>query len=240
MIELVPAIDMIEGKCVRLTQGDYATQKIYNEDPLEVAKQFEDNGLRYLHVVDLDGAKAGHIVNYRTLERIASHTSLSIDFGGGLKQDDDLRIAFESGAQKVTGGSIAIKDSDRFAHWISAFGSDRIILGADVKDKKIAISGWKETTDQALLPFLKAYQAQGITQAICTDIACDGMLQGPSIALYQEVLSELPDLKLIASGGVGSLADIERLAEAGVPAVIFGKAIYEGRIQLKELLPFLQ
>ena len=240
MIELVPAIDMIEGKCVRLTQGDYATQKIYNEDPLEVAKQFEDNGLRYLHVVDLDGAKAGHIVNYRTLERIASHTSLSIDFGGGLKQDDDLRIAFESGAQKVTGGSIANKDPDRFAHWISAFGSDRIILGADVKDKKIAISGWKETTDQALLPFLKAYQAQGITQAICTDIACDGMLQGPSIALYQEVLSELPDLKLIASGGVGSLADIERLAEAGVPAVIFGKAIYEGRIQLKELLPFLQ
>lgn len=240
MIELVPAIDMIEGKCVRLTQGDYATQKIYNEDPLEVAKQFEDNGLRYLHVVDLDGAKAGHIVNYRTLERIASHTSLSIDFGGGLKQDDDLRIAFESGAQKVTGGSIAIKDPDRFAHWISAFGSDRIILGADVKDKKIAISGWKETTDQALLPFLKAYQAQGITQAICTDIACDGMLQGPSIALYQEILGELPDLKLIASGGVGSLADIERLAEAGVPAVIFGKAIYEGRIQLKELLPFLQ
>ena len=239
-MELFPAIDLRDGKAVRLVQGDYNQMTVFSDRPEEVALGFKEQGAKNLHVVDLDGAKAGHIVNYRTLERIASHTSLSIDFGGGLKQDDDLRIAFESGAQKVTGGSIAIKDPDRFAHWISAFGSDRIILGADVKDKKIAISGWKETTDQALLPFLKAYQAQGITQAICTDIACDGMLQGPSIALYQEVLSELPDLKLIASGGVGSLADIERLAEAGVPAVIFGKAIYEGRIQLKELLPFLQ
>ena len=235
MIELVPAIDMIEGKCVRLTQGDYATQKIYNEDPLEVAKQFEDNGLRYLHVVDLDGAKAGHIVNYRTLERIASHTSLSIDFGGGLKQDDDLRIAFESGAQKVTGGSIAIKDPDRFAHWISAFGSDRIILGADVKDKKIAISGWEETTDQALLPFLKAYQAQGITQAICTDIACDGMLQGPDTDLYVRLQQKYPMVDITVSGGISGMNDIEQLRQLGLRKVIVGKAIYEGRITLDQL-----
>ena len=239
MIELVPAIDLIEGKCVRLTQGDYNTQKIYNEDPLEVAKQFEGNGIRRLHVVDLDGAREGHIVNYRILERLATRTSLIIDFGGGLKTEGDLEIAFESGAQKVTGGSIAVKQPEIFTTWITKFGSERIILGADAKEKKIAISGWKETTDQALIPFIESYYNKGITQVICTDIARDGMLQGPSIDLYLEILDAVPNLTLIASGGVSSVADIERLQEAGIPAVIFGKAIYEGRIKLKDLLPFL-
>lgn len=239
MIELVPAIDLIEGKCVRLTQGDYNTQKIYNEDPLEVAKQFEGNGIRRLHVVDLDGAREGHIVNYRILERLATRTSLIIDFGGGLKAEDDLEIAFESGAQKVTGGSIAVKQPETFTSWITKFGSERIILGADAKEKKIAISGWKEKTDMELIPFIESYYNKGITQVICTDIACDGMLQGPSVDLYQEILDAVPNLTLIASGGVSSVADIERLDEAGIPAVIFGKAIYEGRIKLKDLLPFL-
>ena len=239
MIELVPAIDLIEGKCVRLTQGDYDTQKIYNEDPLEVAKQFADNGIRRLHLVDLDGARMGHIVNYRVLERLATRTSLIIDFGGGLKEEGDLEIAFESGAQKVTGGSVAVKDPDRFTAWIQKFGSERILLGADAKEKKIAINGWKETTDLELIPFIQSYYHKGITQVICTDIACDGMLQGPSIALYEEILDALPNLTLIASGGVSSVADIERLQAAGIPAVIFGKAIYEGRIKLKDLLPFM-
>ena len=239
MIELVPAIDLIEGKCVRLTQGDYDTQKIYNEDPLEVAKQFADNGIRRLHLVDLDGARMGHIVNYRVLERLATRTSLIIDFGGGLKEEGDLEIAFESGAQQVTGGSVAVKDPDRFTAWIQKFGSERILLGADAKEKKIAINGWKETTDLELIPFIQSYYHKGITQVICTDIACDGMLQGPSIALYEEILDALPNLTLIASGGVSSVADIERLQEAGIPAVIFGKAIYEGRIKLKDLLPFM-
>ena len=239
MIELVPAIDLIEGKCVRLTQGDYDTQKIYNEDPLEVAKQFADNGIRRLHLVDLDGARMGHIVNYRVLERLATRTSLIIDFGGGLKEEGDLEIAFESGAQKVTGGSVAVKDPDRFTAWIQKFGSERILLGADAKEKKIAINGWKETTDLELIPFIQSYYHKGITQVICTDIACDGMLQGPSSALYEEILDALPNLTLIASGGVSSVADIERLQEAGIPAVIFGKAIYEGRIKLKDLLPFM-
>ena len=239
MIELVPAIDLIEGKCVRLTQGDYTTQKIYNEDPLEVAKQFEGNGIRRLHVVDLDGAREGHIVNYRILERLATRTSLIIDFGGGLKAEGDLEIAFESGAQKVTGGSIAVKQPETFTSWITKFGSERIILGADAKEKKIAISGWKEKTDLELIPFIESYYNKGITQVICTDIARDGMLQGPSVDLYQEILDAVPNLTLIASGGVSSVADIERLDEAGIPAVIFGKAIYEGRIKLKDLLPFL-
>lgn len=239
MIELVPAIDLIGGKCVRLTQGDYNTQKIYNEDPLEVAKQFEGNGIRRLHVVDLDGAREGHIVNYRILERLATRTSLIIDFGGGLKAEDDLEIAFESGAQKVTGGSIAVKQPETFTSWITKFGSERIILGADAKEKKIAISGWKEKTDMELIPFIESYYNKGITQVICTDIACDGMLQGPSVDLYQEILDAVPNLTLIASGGVSSVADIERLDKVGIPAVIFGKAIYEGRIKLKDLLPFL-
>ncbi len=239
MIELVPAIDMIEGKCVRLTQGDYDTQKIYNESPLEVAKQFQDAGVARLHMVDLDGAKAGHIVNYRMLEKVASHTDLSIDFGGGLKSDDDLHIAFDCGAQMVTGGSIAVKNPDLFLSWITRYGSERIILGADAKEKKIAISGWKEGTAIDLIPFIKDYQSKGISKVICTDIARDGMLQGPAVKLYQEMQQEMPELYVIASGGVSSMGDIERLEEANIPAVIFGKAIYEGRISLKEIETFI-
>lgn len=239
MIELVPAIDMIEGKCVRLTQGDYDTQKIYNESPLEVAKQFQDAGVTRLHMVDLDGAKAGHIVNYRMLEKVASHTDLSIDFGGGLKSDDDLHIAFDCGVQMVTGGSIAVKNPDLFLSWITRYGSERIILGADAKEKKIAISGWKEGTAIDLIPFIKDYQSKGISKVICTDIARDGMLQGPAVKLYQEMQQEMPGLYVIASGGVSSMGDIERLEEANIPAVIFGKAIYEGRISLKEIETFI-
>ena len=238
MIELIPAIDMIDGKCVRLTQGDYDTKKVYNEDPLEVAKMFEDHGIRRLHMVDLDGARQGRIINYRTLERVATRTSLIIDFGGGLKQDADLEIAFESGAQMVTGGSIAVKNPDVFASWITKFGPEKIILGADAKDKKIAISGWEETTDKELIPFIRDYYDKGITKAICTDISRDGMLQGPAIDLYKEIREQIPFLCLIASGGVSSIQDIEKLAEAGIPAVIFGKAIYEGKIQLKDLIRF--
>lgn len=239
MIEIIPAIDMIEGKCVRLTQGDYATRKVYNEDPLEVAKAFEDAGIRRLHVVDLDGAKAGHIVNYRVLEKLAGHTSLVIDFGGGLKQTKDVEIAFDCGAQMVTGGSIAVKDPETFTAWIARFGSERIILGADAKDRRIAISGWEDATDAELLPFIQKYREQGIEKVICTDISRDGMLEGPAVDLYQEILEAVPEIYLIASGGVSSIADIEKLAEANIPAVIFGKALYEGRITLKELERFV-
>lgn len=238
MIELIPAIDLIEGKCVRLTQGDYATRKVYNEDPLDVARQFEDHGIRRLHLVDLDGAKAGRIINYKVLEKLATQTGLVIDFGGGLKSDDDLRIAFDCGAEMITGGSIAVKQPERFLSWLTQYGAGRIILGADAKDKKIAVSGWEEGTDFELIPFVRDYQAKGIQKIICTDIGRDGMLQGPAIDLYKELQEALPGLYLIASGGVSSIADIERLAEAGIPAVIFGKAIYEGRIPLKELERF--
>lgn len=238
MIELIPAIDIIGGKCVRLTQGDYQTQKIYNEDPLEVAKMFEAHGIRRLHVVDLDGAREGHIVNYRILERIATRTALIIDFGGGLKQEDDLEIAFESGAQMVTGGSIAVKNPEVFTSWITKFGSEKIILGADAKDRLIAINGWEETTDKALIPFIRGYYDRGITKVISTDIHRDGMLQGPAVDLYKEIREAIPFVYIIASGGVGSIEDIERLSEAGIPAVIFGKAFYEGRIQFKDLLRF--
>ncbi|WP_106830908.1 1-(5-phosphoribosyl)-5-[(5-phosphoribosylamino)methylideneamino]imidazole-4-carboxamide isomerase [Parabacteroides pacaensis] len=238
MIELIPAIDLIEGKCVRLTQGNYDSKIVYNEDPLEVAKMFEDYGIRRLHMVDLDGARAGHIINYRVLERVATRTSLIIDFGGGLQQEDDLEIAFESGAQMVTGGSIAAKDPATFISWIQKFGSNKIILGADAKDKKIAIHGWETTTEKELIPFIQEYYEQGITKVICTDIKKDGMLQGPSIDLYKEIKEAIPLIYLIASGGVSSIKDIEDLIEAGIPAVIFGKALYEGKIKLKDLLRF--
>ncbi len=238
MIELIPAIDLIEGKCVRLTQGDYATRKIYNEDPLEVARQFEDVGVRRLHLVDLDGAKAGRIVNYKVLEKIATHTGLVIDFGGGLKSDDDLRIAFDCGAEMITGGSIAVKQPERFLTWLERYGNERIILGADAKEKRIAINGWEEGTDVELIDFIQAYQTKGIRKVISTDIARDGMLQGPAIELYQEIQQAIRDLYLIASGGVRSIGDIEQLEEAGIPAVIFGKAIYEGHILLKDLKRF--
>jgi len=235
VIEIIPAIDLIDGKCVRLSQGDYARKIIYNENPLEVAKLFADAGIRRLHLVDLDGAKAHHIVNHKVLEKITSGTDLIVDFGGGLKTDEDLRIAFESGASMVTGGSIAVKNPDIFSAWISKFGGDKIILGADVKEEKIAVGGWLETTELELLPFIKSYTEKGISKVICTDISKDGMLQGPAIELYRKMLLAQPELYLIASGGVSSIRDIELLHEAAIPAVITGKAIYEGRISMKEL-----
>lgn len=239
MIELIPAIDIIEGKCVRLSQGDYASRKVYDEHPIEVARKLEDGGIRRLHVVDLDGAASQHIVNYKVLEEIATRTSLIIDFGGGLKTDEDLRIAFESGAQMVTGGSIAVKHPEVFSRWLTVYGVDRIILGADVKDKRIAVSGWREDSELDLFEFVDGYRRQGVTQVICTDIRRDGMLQGPAVDLYQEMLARDPELHLIASGGVSGMDDIYRLQEAGVPGVIFGKALYEGRITLDLLRPLL-
>lgn len=235
MIEIIPAIDLIDGKCVRLSQGDYTQKTVYNENPLEVAKMFADAGIRRLHLVDLDGAKAHHIVNHKVLEKITSSTNLIVDFGGGLKSDNDLRIAFECGARMVTGGSIAVKDPDIFSSWISLYGGGRIILGADVKNEKIAVGGWLETTELDLIPFIKNYLEQGIDKVICTDISKDGMLQGPAIELYKKMLAAEPDMYLIASGGVSSIRDIELLHEAEIPAVITGKAIYEGKIKLNEL-----
>lgn len=239
MIEIIPAIDIIEGKCVRLSQGDYERKKIYNEDPLEVAKTFEDHGITRLHVVDLDGAKAQHIVNYKTLERIATGTGLTIDFGGGLKSDDDLRIAFENGATMITGGSIAVKHPEIFLAWLKKYGSKRIILGADAKGEKISVNGWQEETEEALIPFIRRFEAEGINKVICTDISKDGMLAGPSVELYEKIKENIPNLYLIASGGVSGIHDIEKLHEANIPAVIFGKAIYEGKITLKELTKFI-
>lgn len=239
MIEIIPAIDVIDGKCVRLAQGDYNRKKIYKEDPLEVAKEFEDHGIRRLHLVDLDGAVSQHIVNYKVLERIASNTSLIIDFGGGIKTDDDLKIAFECGAKMVTGGSIAVKEPELFTSWIKQYGSDKIILGADVRERKIAINGWQEKSDNDIIDFLKDYTNKGVNKVICTDVACDGMLEGTSIKLYKEILQTFPDLYLIASGGVSGIVDIESLQDAGIPAVVFGKALYEGRINLRDLRIFL-
>jgi phosphoribosylformimino-5-aminoimidazole carboxamide ribotide isomerase len=238
MIEIIPAIDIIDGKCVRLSQGDYTQKTVYNENPVEVAKMFEDAGIRRLHLVDLDGAKAQHIVNYPVLEKIVLNTSLVVDFGGGLKSDADLRIAFENGASMVTGGSIAVNNEDLFFSWLKNYGGDKIILGADVKDQKIAVSGWTETTNIELLPFIGKFKRKGVNKVICTDIAKDGMLQGPSVELYKKILGQYPDLYLIASGGVSRLTDIEELEAAHVPAVIFGKAIYEGKITLKDLEKF--
>lgn len=240
MIEIIPAIDVIDGKCVRLSQGDYDQKKVYNENPSEVAKMFEDAGVRRLHLVDLDGAKAQHIVNYKVLESITSKTNLVVDFGGGLKSDDDLRIAFECGASMVTGGSIAVKNPDVFLSWIEKFGAEKIILGADVKDEKIAVGGWIETTDLSLIPFIKKFKDKGVDKVICTDISKDGMLQGASNDLYKKVLDNFPDLYLVASGGVSCMDDIKALNDANVPAVITGKAIYEGKIKLTEIASFLQ
>lgn len=234
-MRLIPAIDIIDGKCVRLSKGDYSTKKIYNESPLEVAKEFEAHGIEYLHLVDLDGAKSKHIVNHNVLEQIASHTNLKIDFGGGLKTDEDLRIAFESGANQITGGSIAVKDADIFRSWLSKFGADKIILGADANNEKIAVSGWLEESDQELIPFVQGYQKEGVSYVICTDISKDGMLQGPSFDLYQKMLAEIPSIKLIASGGISTFDELPKLAELGCEGTIIGKAIYENRISLKQL-----
>lgn len=239
MIELIPAIDIIGGKCVRLSQGDYESKKVYNENPLEVAKMLEAGGIRRLHLVDLDGAASHHVVNHVILEKIATATSLVVDFGGGVKTDEDLRIAFECGAQMVTGGSVAVKDPELFCHWIEMYGAERIILGADVKKRRIAVGGWKEESDMDLFSFLDNYRQRGISKVICTDISCDGMLQGPALGLYKEMLERDSNLYLIASGGVSCVDDIYRLEENGVPAVIFGKALYEGRITLDDLQSLL-
>ena len=235
MIELIPAIDIIDGKCVRLSQGDYDKVKEYNASPADVAKEMEDHGITRLHVVDLDGAKSKHVVNWRTLEQIARATNLVIDFGGGVKTDDDLRIVFDCGAQMVTGGSIAVKEPDTFQRWLLKYGAEKIILGADVKEGKVAVSGWLEDSDNELMSFLEHYTQQGVQKVICTEISRDGMLQGPAVSLYKDVLSEYPHLHLIASGGVSSMDDIEALAEARVPGVIFGKALYEGRITFTDI-----
>ncbi len=238
-MRIIPAIDIIEGKCVRLTKGDYNTKIIYNENPLEVALAFEDAGIEYLHVVDLDGAKASHIVNYNILEQIASKTNLKIDFGGGLKSDEDLHIAFESGANQITGGSIAVKNTSIFENWIATFGADKIILGADCTHEKIAVSGWQEESKLNVIPFIQNYQSKGIHYVICTDISKDGMLQGPSFDLYERILTQTSDIKLIASGGISTFHEIPQLAKLGCEGVIIGKAIYENRISLKELETYI-
>ncbi len=255
-MRIIPAIDIIDGKCVRLSKGDYTTKKIYNEHPLEVAKAFEASGISSLHLVDLDGAKAKHIVNHRVLERIATKTTLKIDFGGGLKSNEDLRIAFESGAYQITGGSIAVKDEPTFLGWLKTYGSDKVILGADAKDEKIAVSGWQEESDHRLVPFVKKFQKQGVQYVICTDISKDGMLAGPAFDLYRKLLSETlvnstkisgvgvedykeNGIKLIASGGISAFEELPQLQEIGCEGVIIGKAIYENRISLKQLEQYI-
>jgi len=255
-MRIIPAIDIIEGKCVRLSKGDYNTKKIYNEHPLEIAKEFEAHGIQYLHLVDLDGAKSSHIVNHKVLENIASKTNLKIDFGGGLKTNEDLRIAFESGANQITGGSIAVRNKDTFKVWLTTYGSDKIILGADALNEKVAVSGWQEETTEDLLPFIKWYQSHGIKYVICTDISKDGMLQGPSFELYKKILNEtavnetkigssgvedikVPGIRLIASGGISSFDELPKLQLIGCDGVIIGKAIYEHKITLKQLQDFI-
>jgi len=240
MIDIIPAIDIIDGKCVRLSQGDYMQKKVYNENPLEVAKEFEAAGIKRLHLVDLDGAKAQHIVNYKVLYDIANNTSLIIDFGGGLKSNNDLEIAFQSGAAMVTGGSIAVKSPEIFLQWIQKFGHEKIILGADVKERKIAVNGWIETTELDLFKFIEDYINKGITKVICTDISKDGMLSGASNDLYSEMLLKFSSLYLIASGGVDGMDNILELDKLGVPAVITGKAIYEGRISMKQIADYIK
>ena len=234
-MRIIPAIDIIDGKCVRLSQGDYNTKKIYNEHPLEVAKEFEDYGIQYLHLVDLDGAKSSQIINYKTLEQITNKTNLKVDFGGGIKSNDDIRIAFECGANQITGGSIAVQNPTLFNEWISQYGKEKIILGADAKDRKIATHGWLETSELDVIDFINEYQAQGIEYVICTDISKDGMLQGTSNELYKEILINT-NIKLIASGGVSSIDDLIKVKELGCEGAILGKAIYEGRIELKEVV----
>lgn len=233
-MRIIPAIDIIEGHCVRLSKGDYNTKKIYNENPLEVAKEFEANGIQYVHLVDLDGAKSQHIVNYKVLENICSKTSLKVDFGGGLKSNEDLRIAFENGANQITGGSIAVKNSDMFKGWIQQYGSDKIILGADCSNRKIATTGWLETSELDVIDFISDYEKEGISYVICTDIAKDGMLQGTSNELYKEIMNKT-NIKLIASGGVSCLNDLLILKEIGCEGAIIGKAFYEGKLTINEL-----
>ncbi|MFD2203388.1 1-(5-phosphoribosyl)-5-[(5-phosphoribosylamino)methylideneamino]imidazole-4-carboxamide isomerase [Shivajiella indica] len=237
-MQIIPAIDIIGGKCVRLTQGDYGQKKEYHDNPVEMAKRFEDAGIRRLHLVDLDGAKAKKIINKEVLAKIAQSTTLKIDFGGGVQSDEDIENVFQLGASQVTGGSIAVKNPDLFQSWINKYGGEQIILGADAKDKKIAISGWQETTGVELMDFIKDYHSKGITYVICTDVAKDGLLKGPSLDLYREILEEIPGIKLIASGGVANMKDLEKLDAIGVYGAIVGKAFYEGKITLKEMSEF--
>ena len=235
MIELIPAIDIIGGQCVRLTKGDYDQKTVYRNSPAEVAEEFEQIGFKRLHVVDLDGAKSKHIVNEQVLKAITAETNLVVDFGGGIKTDADIEKAFSAGASMVTIGSIAVTDPDRFMGWLEKYGASRIILGADVRNGKISINGWKEDSGEALLPFMKKYIDAGVRNVLCTEISKDGTLAGPAIDLYKEMMATYPELHLIASGGVSSIDDIKALEAAGIPAVVFGKAIYEGKINLKEL-----
>lgn len=237
-MQIIPAIDIIDGKCVRLTQGDYAQKTIYNENPLEVALQFQDAGLQRLHLVDLDGAKAGAVKNWKVLEQLTAKTSMVIDFGGGIKKEEDLRIVFDSGAAYATIGSLAVKEESKFVSWLQSYGPSKFLLGADVKDEKIAVGGWLETTEIHILDFIEQYKAHGITQLFCTDVSKDGKLEGPSIDLYQKIIAQFPDLHFIASGGVSNRADLEQLKEIGCKGAIVGKAIYENRISLNELSMF--
>lgn len=239
MIEIIPAIDIIDGKCVRLTKGDYGTKKIYNENPLEVALMFQDAGIQRLHLVDLDGAKAKKVINHKVLEQIVSKTKLNVDFGGGVQDDEDLQKVFEHGAKQVTGGSIAVKQPQLFENWLSAWGGDKIILGADAREEKIAISGWEEKTSIDLYDFIEQKIKKGVKYTISTDVAKDGLLEGPSFDLYKKMQDQFPELNIIASGGVSDIKDVEMLAEMELYGVIIGKAIYEGRIKLKELEKFL-
>jgi phosphoribosylformimino-5-aminoimidazole carboxamide ribotide isomerase len=237
-MKIIPAIDIIDGKCVRLSKGDYNSKIIYNENPLEVAKLFEDHGFNYLHIVDLDGAKSSKVVNFNILESIAKNTNLKIDFGGGIKSTDDLKRVLDAGADQVTVGSVAVKNPILLYEWINDYGADRIILGADVKGLNIATDGWLETSDLSLFNFLKEYYLKGIRTVLCTDISKDGMLQGPSFELYQTIMDKYPDLDLIASGGISCINDVIKLKENGIPAVVIGKAIYENKIDLKELVKY--
>jgi len=238
MITIIPAIDIIEGKCVRLSRGDYATQKVYNQDPLEVAKQFEVSGITRLHLVDLDGARERQVINWKVLEILASRTELQIDFGGGIRSDEDVRISFECGAKQITAGSIAVSEPQTVANWLTKFGNDKIILGADLKEGKIAISGWQESAEIELFTFLSDYFQKGMRQTICTDISRDGTLTHPAFQLYREIKAKFPDLTVIASGGVSSIDDIWQLQDDEIDGVIIGKAIYEGRIRLEDLKRF--
>ncbi len=232
---MIPAIDLIEGKCVRLSQGDFSQKIIYNENPLEVAKEFEDFGLKRLHIVDLDGAKNGKVTNLKVLETVAKNTNLTIDFGGGIKTDEDINSVFDAGAKKASIGSVAVKNSETFFEWLEKFSSEKILLGADVKGKNLAINGWQTETEIEILPFLREYFAKGVTQTFVTDISKDGLLQGSSNELYTEILREIPEIKLIASGGVSKIEDVYELEKIGCSGVIIGKAIYEGRIKLEKL-----
>lgn len=239
-MRIIPAIDIIDGKCVRLSKGDYNTKKIYNEKPLEVAKEFEQSGIEFLHLVDLDGAKASKIINYKVLETIATKTNLKIDFGGGIKSNKDVSIAFNSGANQITGGSIAVKNSDLFEEWIERYGNEKIILGADANNGYIATNGWFEESNQKIIPFIQNYQAKGVEYVISTDIAKDGMLEGPSFELYKEIIrNSNSSLKLVASGGISTYNELPKLAELGCEGVIIGKAIYENKISLKQLENFI-